>query len=405
MLESLYPAIGVGPVDELRRITIATSLGFFTFIIILYLMYIPQVFSRTIFIFSWFLALGIIPFARYRTRELMIKVGQWGEPVAVIGSEESNKITIQHFNNNKSIGLRPVLQLNLNEVELNQAEITIGSDQRLLSIIKEHNIRCAIISNASIKQSQVKDLEIIEDNFERVIWIDSLNDQQLLWITFMDLGGLGGIERKHELLKPWARTQKRGFDILGSIIGLIVCAPIFILIGLLIIIDSPGSVFYQQIRVGKDGKKFNMLKFRTMFKDAEETLNNYLSKNFELREEWDSYQKLKDDPRITAVGRFLRLYSLDELPQLWNILLGDMSLVGPRPFMPEQEYLHRDSLHRYKRVRPGLTGMWQVYGRNEVSYDFRLRMDEYYFRNWSLWLDLYILVRTPWIVLRRIGAY
>jgi lipopolysaccharide/colanic/teichoic acid biosynthesis glycosyltransferase len=148
-----------------------------------------------------------------------------------------------------------------------------------------------------------------------------------------------------------------------------------------------------------------MLKFRTMYEDADQKLDEYLTSNSMFQDEWDSYQKLKDDPRITPVGRILRLYSIDELPQLWNVFNGDMSLVGPRPFMPEQKDLHADTFHHYIRLRPGLTGMWQVYGRNDVSYEFRVLMDEYYFRNWSIWLDIFILIRTPWVVIRRLGAY
>ena len=148
-----------------------------------------------------------------------------------------------------------------------------------------------------------------------------------------------------------------------------------------------------------------MLKYRTMYQDADQELDEYLKDSQELKQEWENYQKLKQDPRITRVGYFLRLYSIDELPQLWNVLKSEMSLVGPRPFMPQQRELHATTYHRYIRIRPGLTGMWQVYGRSELQYDFRIQMDEYYFRNWSIWLDIYIMIRTPWVVIRKIGAY
>jgi len=248
-------------------------------------------------------------------------------------------------------------------------------------------------------------LHSIEDIFERIIWVNLANNQESLWVSFMNLGGMVGIEKKHELAKSWARTQKRVIDLFGSIISLLILSPFLAIVAVLIKLDSSGPVFYRQTRVGKDGKYFQMLKYRTMYQDADQELDEYLKKNQERQQEWENYQKLKQDPRITRVGYFLRLYSIDELPQLWNVLKVEMSLVGPRPFMPQQRELHANTYHRYIRIRPGLTGMWQVYGRSELQYDFRIQMDEYYFRNWSIWLDIYIMIRTPWVVIRKIGAY
>jgi Undecaprenyl-phosphate galactose phosphotransferase WbaP len=406
VLQSLYPAIGIGPVDELRRLTISTSLGFITFIIVLYLMYIPQVFSRTIFILSWALALGVIPLARLLTRNILIKIGCWGEPVAVFGPPELNQAAIAHLINNPSIGMRPVLNLVPENNELDKELESKGELQKsLISICKDKNIKCAILTDKTQSLWGGTRLDLIEDNFERVVWVDIASEQQFLWVKFMELGGMAGIEKKHELAKPGARAQKQLFDLIGSLLLMLFLSPIFLIISLVVKLTSKGSVLYKQTRIGKDGQSFKMLKFRTMYEDADQKLDEYLTSNSMFQDEWDSYQKLKDDPRITPVGRILRLYSIDELPQLWNVFNGDMSLVGPRPFMPEQKDLHADTFHHYIRLRPGLTGMWQVYGRNDVSYEFRVLMDEYYFRNWSIWLDIFILIRTPWVVIRRLGAY
>jgi Undecaprenyl-phosphate galactose phosphotransferase WbaP len=178
-----------------------------------------------------------------------------------------------------------------------------------------------------------------------------------------------------------------------------------LLFGILIKLDSPGPVFYTQPRVGLDGKYIRIYKFRTMVQNAEQALVEYLRANPEAQREWDETQKLRDDPRITHVGKFLRKFSIDEVPQLSNVLLGDMSLVGPRPIEVNQVKLYGENIDTYRGVRPGMTGLWQVSGRNRTTFKERTRFDMYYVRHWSVWLDLYILLRTVWVVLSRDGAY
>jgi Undecaprenyl-phosphate galactose phosphotransferase WbaP len=185
----------------------------------------------------------------------------------------------------------------------------------------------------------------------------------------------------------------------------VLALPVFVFIALLIHLDSKGDLLYGQHRIGKRGETFKLWKFRTMIMEAEQVLSSHLADNPAARHEWKTTHKLKDDPRITRVGGLLRKTSLDELPQLWNVLKGEMSLVGPRPIVKEEVGLYQDGYRLYKQVRPGITGLWQVSGRNDVGYEDRVRFDEYYARNWSFWLDIYILLRTCWAVLRRHGAY
>lgn len=154
-----------------------------------------------------------------------------------------------------------------------------------------------------------------------------------------------------------------------------------------------------------DGKRINIYKFRSMREDGERVMAEYLAGNASAQEEWAETQKLKEDPRITRVGKWVRKFSVDELPQLYNILKGDMSVVGPRPILVEQKKLYGEGLEVYTSVRPGLTGFWQVSGRNRTSFCQRAIYDVYYVRNWSVWLDTYILLRTIWVVLSRDGAY
>jgi Undecaprenyl-phosphate galactose phosphotransferase WbaP len=179
----------------------------------------------------------------------------------------------------------------------------------------------------------------------------------------------------------------------------------FLVITVLIKLDSPGPVFYRQTRIGRFGRKFSILKFRTMVRNADQILQNYLDTSPQLRAQWLATHKLKQDPRVTRLGAMLRKSSLDELPQLWNILIGDMSLIGPRPIVSAEVEKYGKCFELYIQVRPGLTGLWQVSGRNDTSYQYRVELDEYYVRNKSLKLDLQILWKTIFVVLRTTGAY
>lgn len=179
----------------------------------------------------------------------------------------------------------------------------------------------------------------------------------------------------------------------------------FIILAVLIKLDSPGPVFFRQSRIGRFGRKFTVYKFRTMVQNADQELQKYLDKFPELNTEWLATQKLKQDPRLTGLGALLRKTSLDELPQLWNIIIGDMSLVGPRPIVESEIKKYGKCFKYYIQVRPGLTGLWQVSGRNDTTYEYRVELDEHYVRNRSLKLDLQILLKTIKVVLRQDGAY
>ncbi len=205
---------------------------------------------------------------------------------------------------------------------------------------------------------------------------------------------------------PTQAALKRALDFSGALLGLILCSPLFLAICLLLSLsDRPRKVFYRQTRLGREGRPFEMIKFRTMRPGADEGFQEFLDQNPTLRLEYAQYQKLARDPRLTRLGRILRRTSLDELPQLWNVLRGEMSLVGPRPFLPEQARMYGSGLALYTRFRPGLTGLWQVSGRNLLSFQERGECDLDYMLHWSLRLDLAILLRTPIVVLFQHGAY
>lgn len=193
-------------------------------------------------------------------------------------------------------------------------------------------------------------------------------------------------------------------------ISLILLAAPFIILAFLIImisikLDSPGPVFYRQARIGRFGHKFHVFKFRTMIQNADQVLQNHLDKSPQLKSQWATTHKLKQDPRVTRLGALLRKLSLDELPQLYNILRGEMSLVGPRPIVDAEVEKYGKCFGFYVQVRPGLTGLWQVSGRNDTTYEQRVELDEYYVRNRGLKLYFQILWKTVFVVIRKDGAY
>jgi lipopolysaccharide/colanic/teichoic acid biosynthesis glycosyltransferase len=192
-----------------------------------------------------------------------------------------------------------------------------------------------------------------------------------------------------------------------SLSVLILFLPVYLLLVMLIAISSPGPIFYVQERVGRNYKSFGCIKFRTMVENADEILVDMMTASPHLRDEFEDNFKLKKDPRITGIGKFLRLTSLDEFPQFWNVLKGDMSVVGPRPLVPEELPKYGHHMDRILTIRPGITGLWQVSGRNDIPYNLRVQMDVYYVNYRNFWLDLWIIVKTIGVIIspKNNGAY
>jgi Undecaprenyl-phosphate galactose phosphotransferase WbaP len=203
---------------------------------------------------------------------------------------------------------------------------------------------------------------------------------------------------------PSTYFAKRAFDIVGSVFLGLLFSPLILLIAVLIRIEGQPLLFWHK-RIGRNGRSFHCVKFRTMVRDAEHVLRRLLNEHPELRDEWTKNFKLRNDPRITRTGRVLRFTSLDEVPQLWNVLRGEMSLVGPRPIVRAELLRYGRNASRYLAVKPGLTGLWQVKGRSNTTYRRRVAMDKFYIQHQSILLDMYILAATPAAVLRRNGAY
>lgn len=204
---------------------------------------------------------------------------------------------------------------------------------------------------------------------------------------------------------PIGGLLKRSFDIVGSLAGLVLLSPLFLMVALLVKLSDNGPIFYGHKRIGRGGRIFSCLKFRTMVVDGERVLAAYLATNPEANAEWIATRKLRNDPRVTRVGQVLRKLSLDELPQILNILQGDMSLVGPRPVVRDELEIYGSAAVYYLKSRPGLTGLWQVSGRNDVSYDTRVAFDRHYVENWSMFQDIRIIFKTVPAVWMSRGSY
>jgi Undecaprenyl-phosphate galactose phosphotransferase WbaP len=220
-----------------------------------------------------------------------------------------------------------------------------------------------------------------------------------------DLMGILGIQVRNNLLDSGSRIAKRTIDLASSTLLTLFLLPLMAIISILIVVESGFPVFYFQKRLGHGGRTFHMWKFRTMMQNSAALLDHHLASNSELQKEWAEYQKLRVDPRVTRVGRVLRKTSLDELPQLWNIIKGEMSLVGPRPIVKSEVSKYHAAYSAYVKTTPGLTGLWQVSGRNRTTYPERVAYDTYYVRNWSVWMDIYLLAKTVGAVLTGDGAY
>ncbi len=241
--------------------------------------------------------------------------------------------------------------------------------------------------------------------FPQVIYLDDPSLQEFSAGAVTNVGAASGIRVEEKLLLPSARITKRLIDVLVTSVALVFLCPLFLLISLLVKCSGRGPVFYFHERIGLEGRRIHAWKFRSMVQNADQILEEFLQQHPELQLEWQRDHKLKNDPRITTIGKILRKTSLDELPQLWNVLIGEMSLVGPRPIVQSEIEKYGPTFADYLRVTPGITGLWQISGRNNTSYAERLQLDSHYVRNWSPWFDMYILLRTIKTVLFCEGAY
>ena len=389
IMEGLYPGYGMTSVKELERMAKSISLVFFFLAGMSYFIKPFQDLSRSILILSWVMSLIILPLVHFILRNILSRFPFYGIPVIVFGEVKLSQHTVESLNRIRRIGWRPI--------EISPLKsINIG--------IREKSQVDVAILVVSPKMTVEKYARILNKEFRKVILVRERDNLGSVWVRAVDIEGQLGLEYQYNLFYGLAVGIKRLMDFgLGLIISLLL-TPIILLICLLVAVDSKGPIFFLQERMGKGKKIFSIIKFRTMSVAAEQKLDTLLENDPVAKEEYQKYHKLTNDPRLTRVGKFLRRFSLDELPQIFNILSGSMSIVGPRAYMPSELDEMGDYSPVILRIHPGLTGWWQVMGRHETTFHQRLLMDEYYISNWSLWMDIYILMKTIWIVLAGRGA-
>lgn len=409
-LAGLYPTLGVGSVEELRRLTVTTTTVMLGVTGLTFFLRNAEEFSRMTVALTWLFSLALIPICRSIARTIGSRFSFWSRPVVIIGYRRQGPSLVNYLRANRKLGLEPVLALDgFGNNHNGEVDIPIFS---AVTALKDDRFSKSIDVDTAILIASDVPVEVMNSlaqrqigGFKHLILIPNLGKFKTVGVSTVEIGSVLGLRAKYNLYNEWEATLKRIIDIVLVSVGIVLAAPIIALIGLLIKLDSRGSVFFAHTRIGKDNKKFMMWKFRTMVVNADQLLEAHLHADEDLESEWNLYQKLKDDPRVTRAGGLLRRFSLDELPQLWNVLRGEMSLVGPRPITDSEIDKYGESFTFYQKVKPGITGLWQVSGRNDTEYDTRVALDEYYVRNWSVWLDVSILARTPWAVIRRDGAY
>jgi Undecaprenyl-phosphate galactose phosphotransferase WbaP len=331
----------------------------------------------------------------------------WGLPVVVMGAGRTGLQVVATLRRWPWLGLKPVALADDAPASDRHDGLPVftGLDQGAAQAAAA-GVRHAVLSIPGLPPQRLGPLlDRLAEEFPHVWIAPALPGLAGLVATTREFAQVLVLEVQANLLRPGARFAKRMLDLLLVCAGLPFALAFTAVVTVLIPLTSPGPIFYGQTRLGRDGRHFTAWKFRTMVRDADTVLARWLLDHPDLRAEWERDHKLRNDPRVTWVGRFLRKTSLDELPQLWNILAGEMSLVGPRPIVDAEVPKYGEQFALYRKVRPGLTGLWQVSGRNDTTYEERVALDTYYVRNWSVWLDIHIILRTVRVVVLGSGAY
>lgn len=403
---SLYPGWGRSSVTELKQIIEAITIAYFLTGVIIFIQRSVIDFSRSVFILSWFFVVIMLPVGRFLVRKWIARFPWWGEPVVVIGLRNEVRNMIVRLNGCPRLGLRPAMGL---VVDSPKREVISHCPVMPWSLdlqkeLKYQGVQTNImaISTDDLRQNHPYVFRQIELSFKKTVYILDKDIFSIMMAQPVDIAGQPGIISRQSLFDTPTRVAKQLTELLMILVILFPILIIGAFIALMIKLDSPGPIFYVQDRVGRNRRALKVFKFRTMVQNADEVLRQML-KDPKIKKEWDTYHKLSDDRRITRVGRWLRRFSMDELPQFINVLKGEMALIGPRPLIKAEIDEIGEAAAVVLHVRPGLTGWWQVMGRNNLTFEERTRLDLYYVYNWSLWLDLFIFIKTFWIILTERG--
>jgi Undecaprenyl-phosphate galactose phosphotransferase WbaP len=396
---------------ETKRVIGAITLSFIMIMAIVSLGKMSANVSRTVLVIAYLLSLFIIPIGRYLIKYILAQLSIWDESIVILGSGDTAQKIATAMQNDWYLGY--------NVTSIIDPLTYPGADP------KDHSMAACIDATAAVNSKLgIRNLIIAIPDLSGTELVGIAQKLQphvrSLW-TVPDLRGIpmvgGEVESffdeqilafrtRNNLASRSNMIAKRLFDLVVGTLILILVTPILITLALLIKLDSPGPVIYAGTRIGRLGREFKCYKFRTMYVENGKILEEFLEKNPKIKTEWELYAKIRgEDPRVTRMGRLLRKFSLDELPQFINVLKGEMSLVGARPYLPQEKEKMAECADTILLAYPGITGLWQVSGRNELDFSQRVQIEVWYVRNWSLWLDISILFRTIPVALRASGAY
>ena len=390
-------------IKELYYVFLACSTGLVA--IVVFIFFFRELFSsRFIVLAAWMLAIIFVSIERFLIRliqRILFRYDIGVHKVVIVGNSKSSDILINKFSSDLNSGYEVVKRLR---------DFSIETAQELEEFLKGKEVDEIIQSDPNMSKAETLRLyDFAYDNHLTFKYAADLLDTKVLKTEVTEIAGLPIVEVKKTSLEGWGRINKRIFDIVVSIILLILTSPITLITAILIKLDSKGPVFFSEkddgspiYRVGQGGRLFKYFKFRSMIKRSDGMRYNELAEK-NLRTD-GPLVKIKDDPRITRVGKFIRRYSIDELVELLLVLKGDMSLVGPRPHLPEEVAKYEQSHKKVLTIKPGITGLAQVSGRSDLSFEEEVKLDTYYIENWNLLLDLSILLKTPIAVLRSRNA-
>jgi Undecaprenyl-phosphate galactose phosphotransferase WbaP len=404
----LYPVIGLNPALEFQRVILGSSAGYAVVAVVLSLRQTMPFAALARHSAGCALTVVLVFACRALCRGLCSSLPWWGTPVVLFGSGPDARAVFRVLQR-QCAGLKVVGVFDDAPIawpELNQQRTHISTPDCAPEFARSCAVSHAIVATSGLTGTEIgKLMSKHVSRFRHVLVLPGLAASSSVRVELRAIGGMLGLHLTRGLFPLRAQLVKRACDLVLASAAAVVLFPLCALICLAVWLGSRGPVFYGHLRIGQGNSMFKAWKFRTMHPDADEILSACLETNPDLRRQWEQSHKLKSDPRVTSVGRILRKTSLDEIPQLWNVLAGEMSFVGPRPIVAAEVARYGEKFEDYTSVRPGITGLWQVSGRNNTTYEERVELDEYYVRNWSVWLDLYIVSRTVKTVLLGDGAY
>ena len=343
----------------------------------------------------------LLPGVRELAKTFYSRFKWWGVPAIIYNTNHSADFIIDKLIENPDLGYHPAIIIDSAATDFSEYKgiPVLPPSKNIHDIIREHNVKTAVICGYE------GDMKKIMSSFRYTITVAKQQTTFTSTQQLKDIAGIIAFSSVHNLTFRINKILKRLLDLFIILSLSPFWIPVFILCAILTKLTSKGPIFYGHKRVGRNGKVIKCWKFRSMVINSQEILEKLLSENEEMRKQWEKDRKLENDPRITKFGKILRKTSMDELPQLINILLGEMSLVGPRPVTEPELEKYGDYRDYVLSVKPGLSGMWQISGRSDTGYEERISYDTYYIQNWSIWLDIWILIKSVWVVLLEKGAY